>query len=137
MELFQSAKALIYVLRHSNIVLSFVLSSHMIILTNKNTVLLWRAIYFALLNRSIMADFCSSKTIIRQADFLTPQILLDKQCCKVGAFFLGGGNIYVFKSICFIYIDLISINAVILAINILNIILRFSYMYLCMGNISW
>ena len=38
-----------YIVRHSNIVLSFVLSSHMISLTNKNTVMLLRRIYFCAL----------------------------------------------------------------------------------------
>ena len=52
MERSQSPK--MYIVRHSNIVLSFVLSSHMNCLTNENTVLLYDVRYiFALWNCSI------------------------------------------------------------------------------------
>ena len=47
---------------------SAVSDSHMVRLTNENTVLLWRKIYFCALNRS-MRDFCLYTHKGRQAEF--------------------------------------------------------------------
>ena len=61
----------------SNIVILFVRSSHMISLTNENKVLLWRRIH----NRALEPLHCRflfiyAQTILKQTNFLTPQLLL-------------------------------------------------------------
>ena len=57
-----------YILWHSNISLSFVLSSNMICLTNENTVLLWCTIYFCALEP------------LHGSRFFKLQLLLDELC---------------------------------------------------------
>ena len=68
-----------YVIAILYIVFSFVLSRHMICLTNENAVFLFRRIYFCALEpfhgRFL---FVHAQTVVRQADFLTPELLLDK-----------------------------------------------------------